>query len=58
MKVFLLKQAKIMHEAGEIVEVSPECANFLFSVGSAKPVKESTLTETPETPKKKVTKKK
>ena len=47
-----------MHEAGEIVEVSPECANFLFSVGSAKPVKESTLTETPETPKKKVTKKK
>lgn len=26
--------------AGDIVEVSPERANFLFSVGSAEPIKE------------------
>lgn len=32
MKVRLLKDARIKHKAGEIVEVSPEEFNFLVSV--------------------------
>ena len=32
MKVQLLKDARIKHKAGEIVEVSPEEFNFLVSV--------------------------
>lgn len=35
MKVKLLRNARINHEAGEIVEVSPAVCNFLVSVGSA-----------------------
>lgn len=39
MKVRLLRDAKILHKAGEIVEVSPAEYNFLTSVGVAEPVK-------------------
>ena len=35
MKVRLLRPARINHNAGDIVEVSPEQGNFLLSVGSA-----------------------
>ena len=35
MKVKLLRAARIWHQAGEIVEVSPAEAGFLLSVGSA-----------------------
>lgn len=35
MKVKLIRDARINHAAGEIVEVSPETADFLVSVGSA-----------------------
>ena len=35
MKVKLIRAARIRHEAGEIVEVSPAEAGFLFSTGSA-----------------------
>lgn len=35
MKVRLLRDAKILHKAGEIVEVSPAECGFLTSVGSA-----------------------
>ena len=35
MKVKLLREARIRHEAGEIVEVSPAEAGFLLSSGSA-----------------------
>lgn len=38
MKVELLKDARIKHSAGEIVEVSPAEFNFLVSTKSAKPV--------------------
>lgn len=38
MKVRLLRDARIAHKAGEIVEVSPETFAFLFSVGSAEQV--------------------
>lgn len=39
MKVRLIKDARIKHKAGEIVEVSPAEYNFLTSVGVAEPVK-------------------
>ena len=65
MKVKLLKAARIRHEAGEIVEVSPAEAGFLFSTGSAvrvaeKPAKKETpektaKAETPEKPEKRET---
>ena len=35
MKVKLIRAARIRHEAGDIVEVSPAEAGFLFSTGSA-----------------------
>lgn len=38
MKVELLRDARIRHKAGEIVEVSPEEYVFLTSVKAAKPV--------------------
>lgn len=50
MKVKLLRAARITHEAGEIVEVSPEVANFLLSVGSAEKCEEK---EQPKPKKKK-----
>ena len=37
MKVKLLREARIRHKAGEIVEVSPAEFNFLQSVGAARP---------------------
>lgn len=40
MKVKLLRDARITHKAGEVVEVSPEVYTFLMSVGSAEPVPE------------------
>jgi len=40
MKVRLLRDAKIKHKAGEIVEVSPAEANFLLSIRSAEEFKE------------------
>lgn len=56
MKVKLIRAARIRHEAGEIVEVSPAEAGFLLSTGSAvyPPVKaekpETPEAEKPETP--------
>lgn len=38
MKVKLLRDAKIKHSAGEIVEVSPAEAHFLMSLNGAIPV--------------------
>ena len=38
MKVILLRDARIRHLAGEIVQVSPAEFNFLVSTGSAKPL--------------------
>lgn len=36
MKVTLLVDQRVKHNAGEIVEVSPEVANFLISINAAK----------------------
>lgn len=41
MKVILLRNQRIMHKAGEIVEVSPEVYNFLINTNSAIPAKEA-----------------
>ncbi len=57
MKVRLLKAARINHEAGEIVKVSPDQLNFLLSVGSAEIVRESKEKET-ATPKTRTVRKK
>ena len=38
MKVQLIKDARLHHKAGEIVEVSPAEYKFLVSVNAAKPV--------------------
>lgn len=46
MRVRLLREARIPHGAGEILEVSPAVGGFLVSVGSA--VIEAEEAETPE----------
>lgn len=58
MKVKLLRDARIRHAAGEIVEVSPAEFNFLVSVGSAvevavSPPKKAEIPENLETKEKK-----
>ena len=40
MKVKLKADYRVLHRAGEIVEVSPETAGYLFSTGSAEPTEE------------------
>ena len=62
MKVKLLREASIKHQAGEVVEVSPTEYAFLTSLGAAvDAVTEKPKEETPEevnpekTPNKKVT---
>lgn len=35
MKIILLRDARIRHKAGEVVEASPAEAEFLISLGSA-----------------------
>jgi len=47
MKLLLKKAARINHNAGEIVDVSPAQASFLLSVGAAEIV-EAEKRETPE----------
>ena len=51
MRVRLLRDARILHKAGEIVEVSPTECHFLTSVGSAVEVAvKAVVVETPEEP--------
>ena len=54
MKILLLKDARVKHQAGDIVEVSPADANFLVTLGLGEIL--SVRTE-PEAPKR-VTRKK
>ena len=51
MKVKLLRDARIRHKAGEIVEVSPTEYSFLVSVGSAVEVAVKTPEKEPKTEK-------
>ena len=51
MKIKLLKDARIWHKSGEILEVSPEECHFLVSTSGAvvvDAVKASAVTEIPE----------
>lgn len=48
MKVKLLRDSRIKHYVGEIVEVSPTEALHLLSVGSAVELPDEVLIETPE----------
>lgn len=48
MKVKLLRDARIRHEAGEIVEVSPSEAFFLLETNSAELIEAKPKVETPE----------
>ena len=50
MKLKLIRAARIRHDAGEIVEVSPAEAGFLLSTGSAVTYTEPVKEEKPETP--------
>ena len=50
MRLLLLKAARINHNAGDIVEVSPAQAEFLLSVGAAEIIK-AEVREMPEKPK-------
>ena len=51
MRLKLLRQSRIRHEAGEIVEVSPAEANYLLSTKSAVVfAEEAEKIETPEQP--------
>lgn len=54
-KVMLLRAARIRHEAGEIVTVSPDVAQFLTAVGSAEVIPE--VEKEAEKPQKRRTKK-
>lgn len=47
MKIKLLRDSRIVHKAGEVVNASPAEASFLISVGSAIEIRESAV-ETPE----------
>ena len=50
MKVKLIRAARIRHNAGEIVEVSPAEAGFLMSTGSAVRYAEPVQAEEPKKP--------
>jgi len=57
MKIKLLRDSRINHSAGEIVEVSPEQGRFLLSVGSAELVNKAPKVETTTIPVKEVAEK-
>jgi len=57
MKVLLLRDARVSHKAGEIVEVSPAELNFLVSVGSAQIIETAMAEPKAETAAKKTRKK-
>lgn len=56
MKIKLLKESRIRHKAGEIVEVSPAEANFLLGVGAAVMAENKAEEKKPKTVKKKAAK--
>lgn len=57
MLIKLTKTARVAHQPGEIIEVSPEVGAFLISVGSAELAEAKQPEEKPETKKKAAAKK-
>ena len=51
MQVKLIKEARIKHKAGDIVEVSPIDANYLVATGQAVPIVEKKETAKKQTKK-------
>lgn len=49
MKVKLLRDARIAHKAGEVVDTTPAEGAFLLSVGSAELIEEKTVAAQKET---------
>ncbi len=47
MRIVLLRDSRIKHSAGDIVDVSPAEASFLLSVGSAVELHDEVRIETP-----------
>lgn len=45
MKVRLLRDARIMHKAGDVIDVTPAECFFLVSVGSAEELKEKPVVQ-------------
>lgn len=58
MRIELIKDARITHKAGEIVEVSPDEGAFLLGVGSARKADTVTEVETKSETKRKTIRKK
>lgn len=56
MRIKLLRDSKIKHKAGEVVNASPAECQFLISVGSAVVVSEAVKKETSAVEEKKTTK--
>lgn len=50
MKVKLLRDARIAHKAGEVVETTPAEGAFLISVGSAEPILEKPVAQNATAP--------
>ena len=57
-KIRLIKAQKILHESGDIVEVSPDVYDFLITAQVGVPVEDGATNETPEQPRPKRTGKK
>ena len=57
MKIKLLRDSRIKHKAGEVVEASPAECNFLISTGSAVRVSNAVEKEAPKAEEKKIIKK-
>lgn len=56
MKIRLLRDSRINHKAGEVVEASPAQCDFLISLDSAVRVSEAVKKEAPAAEEKKTTK--
>lgn len=55
MKIKLLRDSRILHKAGEVVEASPAECSFLISTGSAVKVSEAVKKEASTAEEKKTT---
>ena len=55
MKIKLLRDSRITHKAGEVIDASPAQCEFLISVGSAVRISEAVKKEAPAAEEKKIT---
>lgn len=55
MKIKLLRDSRVTHKAGEVIDASPAQCEFLISVGSAVRISEAVKKEAPAAEEKKIT---